>query len=223
MWPSQGTYSRARWLAYRGSLLLLGIVALVPGTSADSRPGSVGAASADPGRVLTLRAAAGARSETEVVVAALRQCGSPLSDDEQDLIATTIVRTARRHGYDPLFVQAIVEVESTCRPTARSHAGAVGLIQVKPSTARAVASRVGMKWRGAHQLMSPVINLELGVQYLAELEERFADPYLAVAAYNLGPTRVAAMEPSRARRSRYVRKVLSRYEGLLQEHGATAS
>jgi soluble lytic murein transglycosylase len=139
------------------------------------------------------------------------------------MIADTIARTANRHGYDPLFVQAMVEVESTCRPTARSRAGALGLIQLKPSTARAVARRVGMAWDGPQQLMVPAINLELGLGYLSELEEKFADPYLAVAAYNLGPTRVAGMDPSSARGSRYVRKILNRYEGLLRESGLTRS
>ncbi len=157
------------------------------------------------------------------VLSALSRCGSRLEESEREVIAETIVRTARRHGYDPLFVQAIVEVESTCRPRVRSGAGALGLIQVKPATARAVARRAGMPWQGPDQLLRPEINLELGMRYLAELEERFDDPYMAVAAYNLGPTRVAGMEPSRARVSRYVRKVLARYEGLLERHGATPS
>jgi soluble lytic murein transglycosylase-like protein len=163
------------------------------------------------------------KADIDRLLTAWSRCGSPLSDGERRMIADTIARTANRHGYDPLFVQAMVEVESTCRPTARSRAGALGLIQLKPSTARAVARRVGMAWDGPQQLMVPAINLELGLGYLSELEEKFADPYLAVAAYNLGPTRVAGMDPSSARGSRYVRKILNRYEGLLRESGLTRS
>ncbi len=150
--------------------------------------------------------------------AALSTCGSSLPEEERWVIADTIVNESWRHGYDPLFVQAIVEVESTCSPNARSNAGALGLIQVKPSTARGVAERSGILWEGSEGLLRPEVNVEIGLRYLAELEERFSDPYLAVAAYNLGPSRVAQMEPHHARRSRYVRKVMNRYEGLLRAH-----
>lgn len=159
----------------------------------------------------------------DAVATALKDCGSSLSKKQGRLIAESIVDESARHGYDPLFVQAIVEVESTCRPTARSPAGAVGLIQLIPSTARDVARRSGIRWQGTDGLMRPEVSLEIGLQYLAELEEHFSDPYLAVAAFNLGPGRVAAMHPRTARSSRYVRKVLSRYEDLLHEHALRSS
>lgn len=72
-------------------------------------------------------------------------------------------------------------------------------------------------------LTKPLFNLHLGLQYLTQLEKRFGDPYLAVAAYNLGPKRVARMPRHRARATEYVRKVLSRYEVLLAQHGASAA
>jgi soluble lytic murein transglycosylase-like protein len=67
-------------------------------------------------------------------------------------------------------------------------------------------------------LRTPALNLHLGLRYLSQLEKRFRDPYLAIAAYNLGPTRVARMPRHRARRADYVRKVLARYETLLATH-----
>jgi soluble lytic murein transglycosylase-like protein len=68
-------------------------------------------------------------------------------------------------------------------------------------------------------LTKPLFNVHLGLRYLTQLEKRFGDPYLAVAAYNVGPTRVARMPRHRARATGYVRKVLSRYEALLAQHG----
>jgi len=159
----------------------------------------------------------------DAVATALKDCGSSLSKKQGRFIAESIVDESARHGYDPLFVQAIVEVESTCRPTARSPAGAIGLIQLIPSTARDVARRSGIRWQGTDGLMRPEVSLEIGLQYLAELEEHFSDPYLAMAAFNLGPGRVAAMHPRKARSSSYVRKVLSRYEDLLHEHALRPS
>jgi soluble lytic murein transglycosylase-like protein len=52
------------------------------------------------------------------------------------------------------------------------------------------------------------------------LEEQFDDPQIAVAAYNLGPGRVARMAPSRARGAQYVKRVLARYHDLVEQYGA---
>ncbi len=160
-------------------------------------------------------ARAAAADPTRVVYSALGRCRSLLSDAQRRLIANAIIRESDRHGYDPLFVQALIEVESTCKPTARSNRGAVGLTQVKPETARAVAADAGLRWHGAHSLTEPEFNVRIGVRYLAQLEEELGDPYLAVAAYNLGPAQVARMPRHRARDTRFVRRVLARYERLL--------
>jgi soluble lytic murein transglycosylase len=94
----------------------------------------------------------------------------------------------------------------------------VGLIQVRPSIARAVAEEAGLRWPGAHMLTKPLFNVHVGLQYLSQLEKQFGDPMLAVAAYNLGPKRVRRMPRYHARRTTYVRKVLSRYEALLAQY-----
>ncbi|MEL7058855.1 MAG: lytic transglycosylase domain-containing protein [Acidobacteriota bacterium] len=115
-----------------------------------------------------------------------------------------IIEAAQRHGLDPLLVAAVVEVESSFRPAALSHRGAVGLMQVLPSTARATADA----------LRDPQINLDRGAAYLRHLLERFGgDLELALAAYNAGPTAVrrhAGVPPYRETRN-YVHKVLRRY------------
>ena len=149
---------------------------------------------------------------------ALAHCPSSLPELERWRIAGIIQHQSQRYGYDPLFVLAMVEVESGCSPTARSHKGAVGLIQMKPSTAKAVAKEVGLPWLGADMLNSPTFNVRLALHYLSQLESQFRDPYLAMAAYNLGPTRASHMSRKRARHVRYVRKILAQYESLLAEH-----
>lgn len=152
------------------------------------------------------------------VFAALSQCRRGLSERERWRIAGVIHRESQRYGYDPLFVVALAAVESTCLPTARSPHGALGLIQLRPSVARAVAQDAGLRWRGAGMLTKPLFNVHIGLRYLAQLEKRFGDPYVAMAAYNLGPKRVASMSRHRARTTKYVRKVLSHYEALLAQH-----
>ncbi len=152
------------------------------------------------------------------VFRAVSRCRPQLHARERWHIAGVIHQESQRYGYDPLFVVAMAQVESACSPRARSEDGALGLIQVKPSTARLVARGAGVRWRGAHMLAKPAINVRLGLRYLRQLERQFRDPYVAIAAYNLGPERVAGMPGHRARRTHYVRKVLSHYELLLARH-----
>ena len=195
-------------------LAVLAAPASLGGAGRSARLG-LAVAGAAAGDAILAGAAAEATDPAKLVRAALRRCGAKLSDKERWQIADVIVNESDRHGYDPLFVQALVEVESTCRPAARSNRGAVGLIQVTPATARAVAADEGLRWRGDRALSEPGFNVRIGLRYLAQLEERFGDLYLAVAAYNLGPTQVARMPRQRARESRYVRRVVARYESLL--------
>ncbi|HZR82318.1 MAG TPA: transglycosylase SLT domain-containing protein [Candidatus Binatia bacterium] len=157
------------------------------------------------------------------IAQALSKCRSQLSEKQRWRIARAIDREARRAGYDPFFVQALVEVESTCTPTARSSRGAVGLTQIQAETARALAREVGLAWRGAHTLLEPELNLRLGLLYLSQLYDKFGDIHVAMAAYNVGPARAGRLSRASARRFAYVRKVLARYEDLLDDHGTRPS
>jgi soluble lytic murein transglycosylase-like protein len=148
------------------------------------------------------------------VVTALEDCPSALSFAQRQRIARVIRDASAAHGYDPLFITALVQVESGCESTARGN-GALGLVQMLPATARDVARRNGVPWQGERTLTEPASNIQLGLAYLDELEEQLGDAYRAVAAYNLGPARVAHMSSRSAQRTVYVRKVLSRYEELL--------
>lgn len=98
---------------------------------------------------------------------------------------------ARRAGLDPFLVAAVIREESSFDPHARSPAGALGLMQLMPETARQVAAGAGLGVAGADGLRDAAVNIALGTRYLAELLQRFADPLLAVAGYNAGPHRVA--------------------------------
>ncbi|MEM1180837.1 MAG: lytic transglycosylase domain-containing protein [Acidobacteriota bacterium] len=118
--------------------------------------------------------------------------------------AGMIRRTAERHGLDPLLVAAVVETESHFNPLAVSHRGAVGLMQVLPSTAALEPEA----------LAEPSLNLEAGARYLRYLIDRYqGDLELALAAYNAGPANVrryGGVPPFRETRQ-YVERVLARY------------
>jgi soluble lytic murein transglycosylase len=97
---------------------------------------------------------------------------------------------AGKAAVDPLLVAAVVREESSYHPQARSRAGARGLMQLMPDTARPMAKARRMGVSGDDFLDDPAANLELGSAYLGGLLRQFGDARLAVAAYNAGPTRV---------------------------------
>ncbi|NEZ04423.1 transglycosylase SLT domain-containing protein [Wenzhouxiangella sp. XN201] len=99
----------------------------------------------------------------------------------------TVLAEARRHGVDPALVYGLMRAESAMQADARSSAGAMGLLQLMPTTAQAVARRQGLQWRGAGSLHDPETNVPLGVAHLAELQEEFDGDWVRVAAaYNAG-------------------------------------
>lgn len=98
---------------------------------------------------------------------------------------------AERNRLDASWLAAQIRAESVWMPRARSAAGARGLLQLLPGTARQVARRSGLPWGGAASLDQPGLNLTLGAAYLRQLLDRFeGKPYLAIAAYNAGPEAV---------------------------------
>lgn len=89
------------------------------------------------------------------------------------------------------FVNAIIRQESRFDQTAISSAGARGLMQLMPATAKEVAARNGMQHQEAWLTIRPGHNIALGSRYLLDLLARFDGNYaMAAAAYNAGPSRV---------------------------------
>jgi Transglycosylase SLT domain len=105
------------------------------------------------------------------------------------------------HGVDPLLVRALIQVESNYQPRARSPKGAMGLMQLMPSTVRVYNVR---------NPFDPKANIEAGIKHLKSLIDRFGLE-LGVAAYNAGETAVEkfnGIPPYRETRN-YVSRILS--------------
>ena len=98
--------------------------------------------------------------------------------------------TANATQVEPHLLFAVARQESAFSPDARSRVGATGLMQLMPSTARATARKIGVKYQRKN-LLQPAANIELGGSYLNQLLNRFdGNRILAAAAYNAGPHRV---------------------------------
>jgi soluble lytic murein transglycosylase len=100
-------------------------------------------------------------------------------------------QAARETGLPEAWLLAIIRQESLFNADAISPAGAIGLMQLMPPTAREVAQRLGLASPNPQALRQPALNIRLGSHYLAQLVKRF-DGHVALvtAAYNAGPTRV---------------------------------
>lgn len=103
----------------------------------------------------------------------------------------TVLAEARRYGVDPALAYGLMRAESAMQPDARSPAGALGLLQLMPGTAQAVARRNNLPYKGAGSLTDPEINVPLGIAHLGELYRDFGGNWVRVAAaYNAGANAV---------------------------------
>jgi soluble lytic murein transglycosylase-like protein len=120
--------------------------------------------------------------------------------------AGAIQSAADKAGIDPALLAALVKHESNFDPSVVSHAGAIGLAQLMPGTARGLGV-------DPHD---PQANLDGGARYLKEQLDRFGSEELALAAYNAGPNRVAQAGgvPRIAETQAYVPRVLATWEQL---------
>ena len=109
-----------------------------------------------------------------------------------DELATAIVSESLDAGYDPLFVTAVIMAESRFNKHARSHKGALGLMQLLPPTAKFISNVGDVEWRGYWNLVNdPSYNIRLGISYLKYLEEEFdLNREKMLMAYNWGPGNV---------------------------------
>lgn len=104
-----------------------------------------------------------------------------------------IFESAHRHGVDPLLVAAVIHTESGFRREAVSSQGALGLMQIMPSTACWAADKMGYIDFTPEMLFQPAHNIDIGTWYLADLFRQFGDNRAVVlAAYNAGRGHVAA-------------------------------
>ena len=97
---------------------------------------------------------------------------------------------ASQDHLDAALLAAVIEAESKFNANAQSSAGAVGLMQLTPSTAKGIAQYTGGSRFQVSDLENPDINIRYGAWYLGHLLEKYRDERLALAAYNAGQQNV---------------------------------
>jgi soluble lytic murein transglycosylase len=103
----------------------------------------------------------------------------------------TIRAEAKRYELEPALIAAVIRQESGWVPDSRSAPGAVGLMQVLPSTARFIATHEERPSPPPDQLEDPAVNIAYGSWYLRYLIGRYGSTRAALVAYNAGETNLA--------------------------------
>lgn len=101
-----------------------------------------------------------------------------------------IIRYSTQYQLPPALIASVINAESRFRSDATSDKGAIGLMQLLPTTAREMADRLGIEDFDDVDLLSPATNIQLGTYYLETLIEEFGDTGTALCAYNAGPSKV---------------------------------
>lgn len=156
------------------------------------------------------------KNTMNAVLDILRENRTGLASAEERKLARVITGESEAHRIDPLFILAIIKTESTFYNWSRSLNGALGLMQILPSTGKGIASELNLKWAGNETLLDPFVNVKMGIHYFSTLKDRFNDDTaMTLAAYNIGPTYLSSnMDAGMDVTGGFVKKVLENYREI---------
>lgn len=142
----------------------------------------------------------------------------PASDSSSAFaIASTITQQSSKYKMDPFIITAVIAGESGFNPRAVGSVGEIGLMQIRPATAKWIALKANLPWKGKKSLKNPHVNIRLGVAYLSYLKERFSPQggYLYLAANNMGTGSLLKLLAKNVKPVIYHKHIMKNYVALV--------
>ena len=135
-------------------------------------------------------------------------------------ISSVIMSESERYGFDPIFLMAVIQNESSFNPRMKGSAGEIGLMQIKPDTAQWIAKANKLEYKNAQSLYNPEINIRIGAAFMNKLRTQFsADSALYLSAYNAGAKKVRMMVSGKNAPRIYATAVMKRYFAIYSALG----
>lgn len=153
-------------------------------------------------------------------------CSGRIDPRDATILAREIDWNARLYDFDPLLILAVVltesggQFEALGRHTGGRLSGALGVMQIQPVTARAMAQELGMDPPVAEDLLDPSFNVKIGVAFLLKMVHRYGDLRMGILAYNMGPVALEnRLRGNEALSQHYVQVVMATYRRLRSASG----
>ncbi len=127
-------------------------------------------------------------------------------------LTETLLAISKKHGYDPIFLLAVIKTESQFNPNAIGLAGEIGLMQIKPETAEWICKKKKIKWLGAERLKNPHYNILVGAHYFEYLKKTLKSQSTRyITAYNMGINNLQRLPADTQYEYPYYEKVITNY------------
>ncbi|MBC7420235.1 MAG: lytic transglycosylase domain-containing protein [Bdellovibrio sp.] len=129
-----------------------------------------------------------------------------------DDLTDTLLKVSKTHGYDPIFLLAVIKTESQFNPNAIGSAGEIGLMQIKPDTAEWICKKNKLRWFGAKRLKNPHYNVLIGAFYFQYLKKTLhSQSARYINAYNMGINNLQRLPAQAQNEHPYFDKVITNY------------
>ncbi|MFQ5597874.1 MAG: lytic transglycosylase domain-containing protein [Nitrospiria bacterium] len=151
------------------------------------------------------------------ILTILKKYKTGLKKEIQAELVELIYQESLAYNYEPELILALVAKESSFYNWSKSRKGALGLMQILPTTGAAIAQAINIPWDGKQTLFDPHTNIKLGTHYLSKLHKRFGQLEVALTAYNYGPARVSRMQTQGVQLpKKYATRILNTYEQFMR-------
>lgn len=197
--------AKSKWLMALGVLGVIAVISLTAFALSLTKPQIE---LADAGRESTGLTTNTALAEAVRVREFIKEKNMYLDEPEVNQLTMAFIRASEEYGVDLWLLLSVAASESHFRADVVSRAGCIGIMQLKPSTARSLGV-------DPSRLYDPVVNIQTGTRYLKELLGKYSNISLAVAAYNAGPSRVRTTIPAIRETKQYVTRVSTKHKELI--------